>query len=308
MFSLLSLLCWVGHLRLRHLVSKFRFESCNINFLMVGHTHEDIDQLFGVVCSLIQRKGHWQARHDQISVIQTPDADNTERHGTTLGRITAQKPDACKAPSEILTYLVESLRPRFRLRGSELCGEFVRGVRNYQSWMAPLGMHLHNAFANRRGIEAPHAFAFRARSFLTDREAEDLPGGCPDDIVCCVKTYMRDVQLQHPPVVVLPLARQANLMAPTKFVLVHPLTAKEIETYLDLEHKCRTELDLPRAAAALHDLVHKRDYEAPVLEWLVAPVARRPRLLVDGGNPYFPHLPATSFQLVASARRLPQAQ
>ena len=29
------------------LVRKFKFRTCSLNFLAVGHTHEDIDQLFG---------------------------------------------------------------------------------------------------------------------------------------------------------------------------------------------------------------------------------------------------------------------
>jgi len=205
---------------------------------------------------------------------------------------------------------VDTLRPRFRLRGSDLYCGFVRGVRDFQSWLAPLGMHLHNAFANRGGVEAPHAFAFKASRDLTGNDVAVCPGvqGVhevgKDDIVCCVKTYMRDVTLQQAPVVVLPLDRQIDLGVPTRFVPVHPLTTKEIKTYVDLENRCRNELDLPKAADALHDLVHKRDYEAPALGWLTAPMTRRPRLDEDGGNPYFPHLPKSSFQLVASKRRV----
>ena len=45
---------------LAFLVSRRLFLSVNLMFLVVGHTHEDIDQLFGVVVSLILQLGAFE--------------------------------------------------------------------------------------------------------------------------------------------------------------------------------------------------------------------------------------------------------
>ena len=42
------------------MVGTQKFSTVTLNFLMVGHTHEDIDQLFSVICQYIIRKYHWQ--------------------------------------------------------------------------------------------------------------------------------------------------------------------------------------------------------------------------------------------------------
>ena len=46
---------------LAFLVSRRWFLSVNLIFLIVGQTHEDIDQLFGVVVSLIFQLGAFEA-------------------------------------------------------------------------------------------------------------------------------------------------------------------------------------------------------------------------------------------------------
>ena len=45
---------------LASLVSKKLFKSCTLLGLQVGHTHEDIDQLFSVARAFLKRKGSWQ--------------------------------------------------------------------------------------------------------------------------------------------------------------------------------------------------------------------------------------------------------
>ena len=46
------------------LVRRHKFRTTTINFLQVGHTHEDIDQLFGILLALVLRR----------FVIKTPQA------------------------------------------------------------------------------------------------------------------------------------------------------------------------------------------------------------------------------------------
>ena len=38
------------------LVGKYRFKTATLNFLIVGHTHEDVDLMFGIMLSLVLRR------------------------------------------------------------------------------------------------------------------------------------------------------------------------------------------------------------------------------------------------------------
>ena len=48
------------------LVSRRKFSTAVLNFLMVGHTHEDVDQLFGVLSSLILQRFKFQTPADLV--------------------------------------------------------------------------------------------------------------------------------------------------------------------------------------------------------------------------------------------------
>jgi len=258
------------------LIAKYKFSSATLNFLMVGHTHEDIDQFFGIVCSLILSK------------------------------------DSYQTPDEIMEYLVSHLRPRCLSRGEELTGEFVHGVRDFQLWLAPLGVHLFNAFANRDGVESPHSFTFRQRRDCMGAEFRvrgvDSPtvvgDGNPGDVLCCVKTYMRDTVLQQPPLIVLPESQVGRVLQrePAGIVPPRPFSPKEIESYVNLADVCEHDLELVRAGTALRNLVYNRVCAVPRHGWLGQPGHAPLALPTDTGNPYFPHLPETSSVLKAQRR------
>jgi hypothetical protein len=268
---------------LAYLVSKYKFASTNLFFLMVGHTHEDIDQLFGVVCSLIQRKHHYEV------------------------------------PEDLMAFLQANLASKFTLKGEEFHVVRLTTVRDFAAWLAPLNITLSNAFANRDGIEAPHAFAFKLRRDLLPSERQWIqnprrpgvqqsrrPGvqESDEDVMCCVKTYMRDTDLQQAPVVVLPADRRGRVASasPINIVPMREMAPKTVEDLLLLAQTCDTELALPRAAQALHNLVRKRVYALPTDEWLARQCPPQPSLAAVGGNPFFAHLPESSWQLVARHR------
>jgi hypothetical protein len=54
---------------LAFLVSRRLFLSVNLMFLIVGHTHEDIDQLFGVAVSFILQCGAFETIHDLMECL-----------------------------------------------------------------------------------------------------------------------------------------------------------------------------------------------------------------------------------------------
>ena len=54
---------------LAYLVSRGLFKSATLFHLMVGHTHEDIDQLFALILALLKRKGHWETPQEILQHI-----------------------------------------------------------------------------------------------------------------------------------------------------------------------------------------------------------------------------------------------
>lgn len=248
-----------------------RFRSCTLNFLMVGHTHEDVDQLFGVVAALLLRKVHFQT------------------------------------PSDILDYLRTSLESRFRARGERIHTAHVNTIRRFGQWLEPIRRILCNAFQTRNSIEAPHSFACKLRRDLAaaeihfvDVRASRDNNPAPRDVMCCVKAYMRDQHLQQAPVCVIPAGRGAAVLSPSpeEFHEVHPLSRQQISAYLTLAARC-TQMGLNDAAAELEQLVTVREYTLPTAGWLEDPGAQFDLPEVPAGHAYFPHLPAASWRLLA---------
>ena len=173
---------------LAYLVSAGFVTTATLNFLMVGHTHEDIDQLFGLMVQWLLRKRSWET------------------------------------PEEIMEYLESKMGPQFHSRGEAFQVRRLGAVRDFKSWLEPLGCHLFNSFGTRGGIEAPHSFAFKMRQdlSLSDRRrgVPGVPGvrEDPSDVFCCVKTYMRDQALQQEPVLTI-VANRAK--CPGKAPLMH---------------------------------------------------------------------------------------
>jgi len=234
---------------------------------------QDVDQLFGVILALILRK------HD------------------------------FEEPAELMDYVKTSLSERFRLKGEMLIVEQLSAVRDFGAWLEPTAITLYNAFSTRQGIESPHAFIFKQRCDLTSSDKQWLatePGlldGDLKDVFCCVKTYMRDLDLQQAPVLVLPARAMARVVvAPATILPLHEMKPKVIEQYMSLAEVCDAELGLQRAAAALRALVSERLYSLPRDEWLAAVAAPRPDAR-GGGHAYFPYLPAQSWQLMVRHHR-----
>ncbi len=169
------------------------FSSATINFLMVGHTHEDIDQLFGLMVEWLSRRHSWE----------TPEA--------------------------VMQFLREKMSRHFLDRGEQFVVERLSAVRDYQAWLEMGTSKLYNAFGTRGGIEAPHSFSFKRRRDLSRSEwsvkmedelsleeqirAPGAPVASDSDVFCSVKTYMRDLTLQQAPVLVIQVA-EVGVRAP----------------------------------------------------------------------------------------------
>ena len=241
---------------------------------MVGHTHEDVDQLFGVVAALLLRKVHFQT------------------------------------PLEVLDFLRRSLESRFRARGERIHTAHMNTIRHFGQWLEPIQRVLYNAFQTRNSIEAPHSFACKLRRDLAAAETQFLDvrasrdnNPAPGDVMCCVKAYMRDQHLQQAPVCVIPAGRAAAVVSPSPqaFREVHPLSKQQISAYLTLAARC-AQMGLDDAAAELEQLVTVREYTLPAAGWLEAPGAQVVLPEAPAGHAYFPHLPAASWRLLVRDR------
>ena len=263
------------------------FTSATINFLMVGHTHEDIDQLFALMVQWILRKHNWQT------------------------------------PEELMEFLQENMQGHFVHRGEEFSVRPLMGVRYFEGWMEPLQQKLEGAFQTRYGIESPHSFVCKLRRDLTQSEAsrrDDLPAHgvpgvpgrpktlasphgppSPNDVMMCVKTFMRSKDVQQAPVMVI-AHRQKDALRPDGPNTFYPLkepSETALSHMLELAALCEDDFNMPRAAEALRSLATgPRVYQLPRDNWLPRPNDRRQPLPGQGGNPYFPHLPETSWHLL----------
>ena len=215
------------------LVARRTFQTCTLNFLTVGHTHEDVDQLFGLITS-------WMS---QIHSFSTPE--------------------------EVLQLLEESLIQKLRGRWSKVYSEFVSGIRHWNSWLTPLNCRFHGGLQHRSGVEAPHSFSLKHMSSLSGAEQvagqENPPGWLPnpDDVMICVKAFMRDHNLQQPAMPRLPpnaFSRLQSLL-PAQVISRQPLKPNLAKTYLDLARFAEAQ-NLQEAADALRSLVHDRNAAA----------------------------------------------
>ena len=64
-----------------YLVALGYFVSVDIVFLMVGHTHEDVDQLFAVVCEYLGRRRDFQVPMAVIEYLREALQERVARKG-----------------------------------------------------------------------------------------------------------------------------------------------------------------------------------------------------------------------------------
>ena len=265
---------------LAYAVARFKFQTANIFFLVVGHTHEDIDQLFGIILQLVLRKV----------------AFRTSRH--------------------LIDALHAIMRPRVESRHETFHAEELKRVRDFSAWLSPAGIEMYHAFGTRDDIEAPHAFSFKLRKDLTPKEQIMIPQHsrcCRDphdhDVFCCTKTYMRSPTLQDPPLRVLPVERAGWIVAhsPQTWASHEPPSDKRAKELRELANLVRSaDHGMPDAADALEELAAgSLAPPIPQTPWLIGvclPLAD----VHDSGNVLFPHLPDTSWQLLVRFKRSQQ--
>ena len=248
---------------LAYLVGRGKFRSANLFFLMVGHTHEDVDQLFGLITSLLFKMSH-----------------------------------GFETAAELCRELYQWLLSRVQGKNEKLIVKEIHGVRDFAAWLAPLGAEAYNCFANRQGILAPHAFSFVRRRDARSR----VPGGNPLDVMCNVKNYMRDKRPTQC-VLMLPAASINRVQAavPPSCLPRRPYSAKELDNIGKLQIAC-ARLGMKAAADKLVSLLGARTHVLPALRWLGSPALPHSPAEEKPRNPYFAHLPQNCWQMFVRFR------
>lgn len=263
---------------LAYLTSVYKFVTTNLFFLVVGHTHEDIDQMFGVVLTVVLRRVRFQTKEELADAVR------------------------------------ERMASRIAARGEDLHVLVLEHIRDFGRWLQPLGVELYNAFMTRHGVESPHAFTYKLRRDLTGAERRLLQAserhGDDQDVLGCVKTYMHSSSLQQAPLLVLPAARrraaQSEMLPhPTRMMVLEPLKDARRKELRELAAVLRTDTYRMSAGAdALDALAAGPPAEQfPPTLWLCNEGMGSTEAMCHTGNELFPHLPDLSWNLLVRFKR-----
>ena len=113
-------------------------------------------------------------------------------------------------------------------------------ILDFSDWLDHQGVHLHNCWATRRDVPAPHSFAYKRRHGLTDAEYAATPSQCqqdsPCDVYCIVKHRMHSLHPNSAPVLVLPYARLVAMpsTSPRQWENPRPMTNNRIRALMHL--------------------------------------------------------------------------
>ena len=188
------------------LVRKFKFKTSILQFLRVGHTHEDVDFMFSLLLSRVLRKVRF------------------------------------KVPDELRLAILAGMGPVAASLNCDLNCFLLSHVRDFKGWMAPLGIKLHNCWMTRQGITAPHSFTFKLRMDFPLAEKFNLqtppPDSVPDelDVFCITKMYMSSKQPSGQPTLVIPSSFMSRIDTHPQGTCyaTHPMNEKRRKHLRDL--------------------------------------------------------------------------
>ena len=265
------------------LVSRSKFVTAVLNFLIVGHTHEDVDQVFSVLLSEVLHRYRFHT------------------------------------PDELVEYIQARMSVHFRKRG-EQCRTYMLGhIFDFAEWLDAQGVSLHNAFVSRAGIDAPHSFCYKQRQDLTPAEqvsigSRALRDAAPTDVFCTTKRFMHSAVSNGPPVLVLPRSRCDRALTPG------PMGVSKKSSPMDNERRSHLRsfadaleaLSLEwgpsfsyyRAAAALRDLAEWEFHSPAEHTWLWSRHYLREQPAPMTANRYFNNLPEMAWHLLVRFSRM----
>ena len=180
------------HVFMAMMAMRHKFSSCSVNYLVTGHTHEDVDRLFSEILPVLKRK-----------------------HFNSM--------------SDIEALLKEALQTRATALDEKLQVKHVTKIHNFEQWLNKMGVSLYNTFKSRGGnvISTAHSFCYMRRVDLAPSERVQISpsdlSGDDSDVFAIVKTRMFDeAEFAHPPVLVLPKSKEALLDNVGSIPVSHP--------------------------------------------------------------------------------------
>ena len=260
------------------LVRKFKFHTIVLNFLRVGHTHEDVDQMFAVLLSLVLRRIQFQR------------------------------------PCELCDAIQVAMQNVIHARGEELLVSHLTHIRDFKAWMDVCHVGPEGCFLPREGIDAPHSFIFKLRMDLSYAELQLLESNVPRntrrftldplDVFCLTKHFMSDTVVD-PPTLLIPNERFDRLSAAPgvscDMKSMSPQRQVELQHLADALEKMSAHWENGhsyfRAAQELRLLVLGRDAHASTDRFLQRPSLRRQVPALAGNNPYFGNLPGVNWRM-----------
>jgi hypothetical protein len=221
-----------------------------------------------------------------------------------------------KNPFQTITELMEDIEDKLRDKvtgkGEKLLVERLACIRDFEFWLAPIGVTLFNAFVTRQGLFAPHAYSYKLRCDLSPAERKHVSDkhrlgfDSKLDVFVVYKTWMHSTDFKV--LLCLPEQRLAEVKVPAPdTVLANTvLPAKRVEELTRFaEVLRRPQYGLVSAAAELERYVAGVvDYYVPATPWLSRAGVEKPHMSVDTGNAAFAHLPDTSWDLLAKFHRI----
>lgn len=152
---------------------------------------------------------------------------------------------------------------------------------------------------------APHCFTMCKGSTMPPKHRERVQSFEQDAVYCCVKSYIRDVDLQQDPLVMIKPGWSLLSRVPQIVKERDELSEKQVRDAHALMHVCKNVVSpaLERTVQALTDRLLKRTYNVPKLDWMLQPLMTEIVRLPEERNQYFPHLPASTWQLQAKITR-----
>ena len=284
-------MCLVGlqhalHFLVCLMVSQGVFDATLMNFLVVGHTHEDIDQLFAQLLTKVIKRVRFQT------------------------------------PEELCCHVQSNLQSYFKTKGECLWVSFLDHVHDFGHWLKPCGIHLHHAFVSRDNVDAPHSFSFKCRQSCSASEILAYHKGPsprqdfqehPNDVICITKRWMHSTETLLP-ICVLPHERAVLLhtKGPSVSKCKEPMPAKrklelcQLADQLEqLSSSWGPRFSYFRGAAALRELATSPGSHPVHLRFLwTSPGASAPRVAaLPTENAYFNTMPQLSWQLLARFHR-----
>ena len=220
---------------------------------------------------------------------------------------------------ELVTEIQIAMDKVYADRLEEVSAHFLGEVYDFGTWLDAAGIHLHNAWVSREGVDAPHSYCYKMREDLTAVESQEvlrrrLPHAPEhEDVFCITKRWMHSEQSQAP-VLVLPRARLELLRSPgpvqRKFATEAMTDQRKAEledlaAHLeDMTEDWGIDFSYYRAATALRDLAAGRVPPPAVHHWLWQDDAQRNGPVHRTQNRYFNNIPDMAWSLLARFRRL----